>query len=346
MVDTAPLIPWVTALSAWATIVPVVWRRCDRSCTRARFAPRVAPMHHRQGHDLAGFLDTVARSVRAGESSVRALIGADPRSRTLERVQTDLRSGATLREALDRGAPEVVLLRSCMHHGVLSATALEHASRAERLRLQAVADATASVSAARHSARMLTRLPHAFLALAAVLSGGVRAALLSPLGAVVVVCGVAVNRAGVAWISRITSGLTDPDAELAERLCIAVAAHIDAGGSVESAVAVASPLHPACAESARLLADGVAYGEALLPLVPVCPQLRSVLVAARRDGRPVSGAVMALADDIRAASAARTRARIARMPVRATMPLVACVLPSFVLMAVAPVALAALGATT
>ena len=346
MVTVHRVVPLVTALSAWAAVTPVVWRRCDRACTRARFAPRPAPVHRQHRAELAGFLESVARSVRAGESSVRAVLDADPCSRTLERVQTDLRTGASLREALDRNAPEVVLLRSCMHHGVLSATALEHASRAERLRVQAAADASASIAAARHSARVLTHLPHVFLGLAAVLSDGVRSAVLSPLGCAVVACGVAVNRAGTAWISRITSGPTDPGAELAERLCITVATHIDAGGSVESAVAVASPLHPACIEAARLLTDGVAFADALLPLGAVCPRLRTVLLAARRDGRPVSGAVTALADDIRAEAAAGTRARIARMPVRATMPLVACVLPSFVLMAVAPVALAAFGGTS
>ena len=343
MTGSSPLLPTVTLLSAFGTFAPAVWLWCDRTCTRARFSRSTSPVRNRARGDVPSFLEAVARSVRAGESPVRALLAAQPCSRTVERVQADLQAGATLRDALDRGAPEVALVRSCLHHGVLSADSLEHAARAERLTRHAQADATAAVAAARHSARVITLLPYGFLALAAVLSGGVRSALTSPFAVVVIAAGVVVNRTGSRWIARITNDPTDPRSRAAERACVMVAAHIHAGGSVESALAAASPLHPAFAEATQLLGDGAPFAGALLPLDAVHPPLRSVLLAARHDGRPVSTVLTALADDIRAATAAQTRAHIARMPVRATVPLVVCVLPSFVLLAVAPVALAALG---
>ncbi|MFM8794965.1 MAG: type II secretion system F family protein [Acidimicrobiales bacterium] len=343
MTRLSSLLFTLVVLSAWGTFAPGVWLLCDRLCVHARLSPSSPPVRARPHGDVPLFLEAVARSVRAGESPVRAITAPAPCTRAVEPVQADLHAGATLRDALDRSAAEVVLLRSCLHHGVLSADSLEHASRAERLTRLSRADAAAAVATATHSARVLTLLPHGILVLAAVVSGNVRSALVSPPALVMLAVGIAANRAGSGWIARIMRDPGEPRARTAERACVMVAAHIHAGGSVESALSVASALHPAFGEVSRLLADGAPFAEALLPLDTVHPPLRTVLLAARRDGRPVSTDLSALADDIRAGSVARTRAHIARMPVRATLPLVTCVLPSFVLLAVAPVALAALG---
>lgn len=343
MSGSSPLLLTVMLLSAWGTLAPVVWLWCDRTCARARLSSSSLPAGTHPHGDVPSYLDAVARSVRAGESPARALTAVAACSRAVARVQADLRAGATLRDALDRGAPEVVLLRSCLHQGVLSADSLESAARAERLARRARADATAAVATARHSARVLTLLPYGFLALAVAVSGNVRSVLVSPAALLIVAVGATANRAGSRWITRITRDPGDTSMHTAERVCVMVAAHMRAGGSVESALAVASALHPAVAEASRLLTDGEPFAAALRPLDALHPPLRTVLLAARRDGRPVSDDLTALADELRAATAADNRARIARMPVRATLPLVTCVLPSFVLLAVAPVALAALG---
>ena len=108
-------------------------------------------------------------------------------------------------------------------------------------------------------------------------------------------------------------------------------------------MSVAAPLHPAVAAAAAGLAAGHPFTHAMNELSGVCPELGNVLVAAHRDGRPLVAAVSGLADDIAARSAADTRAVIARLPVRATVPLVGCVLPAFVLVAMVPVGIVALG---
>ena len=56
----------------------------------------------------------------------------------------------------------------------------------------------------------------------------------------------------------------------------------------------------------------------------------------------MTDAVMRVADDLRDASAAHIRSRIAQVAVRSTTPLVLCTLPSFLLIGIAPMALAAL----
>jgi tight adherence protein B len=196
--------------------------------------------------------------------------------------------------------------------------------------------------------RLLTRMPGSFLLLSFLVSQAVRNAVTSPTGIVAVVVGICFNRWGALWLRHIMSAAsTDPTAaRRAERVCAAIAAHLRAGGSIESALAVLAPLDDACASAARVLADGEPLNRALTPLDTICPQLRRTLLAAHRDGLPLAPAMESLVTDIATNAARDARARLARVPVRSTAPLVMCVLPSFLLVAVTPVALAALGGLT
>ena len=333
----------IATLLAWLCAAPLVWRACDSRLTRARLAPAGTPPPHMPATDVPGFLDSVARSVRAGESNVTAVLAAPSCSRSMTSVQRDLKHGLPLRDALERFSPEVLLLRSCLHHGVLSADALEHAARSERRYAAGLAETRAAVASARHSMRVLTRLPFMLLAAALVLSGHVRSGIIAPLPLLSIGAGCTASAVGAAWLRRLVGDSGAGAATVAEQLCRSVAAHLSAGGTVESAVSVAAPLHPAVAATAAGLAAGHPFTHAMNELSGVCPELGNVLVAAHRDGRPLVAAVSGLADDIAARSAADTRAVIARLPVRATVPLVGCVLPAFVLVAMVPVGIVALG---
>jgi len=333
--------PAVTLL-AWASFAPVVWRACDSRCARARLAPSGTPPLGRPATDIPGFLDSVARSVRAGEGNVAAVLAAPTCSRAVTSVQHDLRHGVPLRDALERSSPEILLLRSCLHHGVLSADALEHAARSARRHAASLEETLAAVASARHSMRVLTRLPFVLLVASLLLSGHVRSGIVAPLPLLSIGAGCTASAVGTAWLRRLVGGGSTGAVTVAEQLCRSVAAHLRAGGSVETALAVAAPLHPAVAAAAARLAAGHPFTDAMNELSAVCPDLRSVLVAAHRDGRPLVAAVSELADDIAARSTADSRARIARLPVRATVPLVGCVLPAFVLVAMVPVGIVTL----
>lgn len=337
MVETA------AALLAWLCAAPLVWRACDSRLVRARLGPAGTPSPHVPVTDVPGFLDSVARSVRAGEGDVAAVLAAPSCSRAVAGLQSTLRHGTSLRDAADVRSPEVLLLRSCLHHGVLSADALEHAARSERRCAATAAETHAAVSAALHSMRVLTRLPFVLLAAALLVSNRVRSGIIAPLPLLSVGAGCAATAVGAAWLRRLVGDGSAGAATPAEQLCRSVAAHLRAGGTVESAVEMASPLHPAVASAFARLASGLTFTDAMNELTAVCPELASVLVAAQRDGRPLVAAVTEIADDIAARSAADTRAGIARLPVRATVPLVGCILPAFVLVAMVPVGIAALG---
>lgn len=90
----------------------------------------------------------------------------------------------------------------------------------------------------------------------------------------------------------------------------------------------------------------VADALSLLPalLGPRALLLADALAAADRDGLPLAPVLERLAADARAQRRRHADALARQLPVRMAFPLVLCVLPSFVLLAVAPMLIAALSA--
>lgn len=86
------------------------------------------------------------------------------------------------------------------------------------------------------------------------------------------------------------------------------------------------------------LVDALAVlGEAGAPLRP----LTAALVQAERDGVPLTASLGRIADDARGQRRRAAEERARRLPVRLLFPLVACILPAFVLLTLVPL----LGAT-
>ena len=90
--------------------------------------------------------------------------------------------------------------------------------------------------------------------------------------------------------------------------------------------------------------DGLADALAQLPLVlgPPARELAAVVATAEREGLPMAPMLDRLAADARAARRRQGEAAARRLPVQLAFPLVTCVLPSFVLVALAPAVLGAL----
>jgi hypothetical protein len=97
---------------------------------------------------------------------------------------------------------------------------------------------------------------------------------------------------------------------------------------------------------ADLIGAGVPLEEALLPLATLYPitgmNLGHTIVEAERDGLPILETVMRLATDRRMERRRQIDTRIRQLPTRLSIPLVLCVLPSFLLLSVAPLVLASL----
>lgn len=330
-------------------ITPFVWEVCDHRAARARFDPPVLShgvSEHRVHADLVTFLTAVERSVRSGGSAAQAIISAPATCVQVSRMQQLVTSGVTVAAAAAASDehPHVRVLRACLNGDSLSATALDRAVADERFRVQAQHDISVATAQAGRSARILTVLPFVFLLLLAATSSSVRTHLLTPLVGGAVGLGVILNVAGRGWMRAMVARavLPSPHLEFGSRVASTIALHLCAGGSVADGFGSLTTVDPRCAEVSTMLRDGHMLSVALQPLEAVAPGVVRTILDAHRDGLPVNSAMMRLADDLRAASVAHIQSGIAQVPVRCTTPLVLCTLPSFLLIGIAPMALAAL----
>jgi tight adherence protein C len=101
--------------------------------------------------------------------------------------------------------------------------------------------------------------------------------------------------------------------------------------TIDQRLALGEPLVVSFDDAGRRLGDGA--GRHLL----------RVLAAAERDGTPLLPALTRLADDARVDRRRAGEEAARRLPVKLLFPLVLCVLPAFVLLALAPLLASALG---
>ena len=108
---------------------------------------------------------------------------------------------------------------------------------------------------------------------------------------------------------------------------------------------LAPALQPAFAEVATAVRTGTRFADALavlpLRLGPQAAPLADSLIAADRYGLPLAPVLDRLADEARQHRRRLADASARQLPVRLSLPLVLCTLPSFVLLAVVPLLLAA-----
>ncbi len=108
----------------------------------------------------------------------------------------------------------------------------------------------------------------------------------------------------------------------------------------------APPLRDATADVLREVEGGARFADALrrlsVVLGPALDPLVDGLAAADRDGLPLAPVLERLATDARLHRRRQLDALARQLPVRLAVPLVLCTLPSFVLLAIVPLLLAAL----
>ena len=107
-----------------------------------------------------------------------------------------------------------------------------------------------------------------------------------------------------------------------------------------------APVRPAFAAVEHRLHRGDGVGDALDELTARCGRpalgLVTAVGAAVRDGLPLTPVLDRMTDDANATRRRHGEAAARRLPVRLSFPLVACTLPSFVLLAIAPAVLGAI----
>jgi tight adherence protein B len=159
----------------------------------------------------------LARASRGGASLQQALRTVPPPvavAGCLGPVTLALQRGVPLAAALATaaGGPAhldlvLVVLRTCAEQGGSPAEPIDRAATALRQRAAMIAERRTHSAQARMSAIVMTSLPGAMLTVLLVSSTSVRGSAFSPLGAVVLAIGAALNLAGWAWMRHIISGV-------------------------------------------------------------------------------------------------------------------------------------------
>ena len=318
------------------------------------------PKDASQVSDLAAFCESLARATRSGAAPHDAVITSlqwhqfhhqcwsalltDVAS--LQSCENSLAIARDSVEAHSNDAQCLSLLESAMVHGNFVPSALDHASGVLRDHAACSAELAVAASQAQLSARLLSTLPFVLLVGALLVNSQFRSSLWSPIVLFPLFLGLVLNRLGWHWISTLISRAVryEPDVigQLTEHLCVSLRTGLSMAQSCERW----RTLSPTGTSVADLISAGAPLEEALLPLATADPisgkNLGHIIVEAERDGLPVLDTVTRLATDHRAQRRRQTDTRIQQLPTRLTIPLVLCVLPSFLLLSVAPLVLASL----
>ena len=310
--------------------------------------------------DFAALCESLARATRSGAAPHDAVLAGLQRNQLHHPCWSALRNDvaslkscenalAIARESVEAHSNEaqcLSLLESAMVHGNFVPSALDHASSVLRDRAACSAELAVAASQSQLSARLLSALPFVLLLGAMLINSQFRSSLLSPIVLCPLFLGLILNRIGWRWITSLISRAVryEPDiiGQLTEHLCVSLRTGLSMTQSCERW----RKLSPTGKSVADLISAGAPLEEALLPLATADPisgkHLGHTIVEAERDGLPVLDTVMRLATDHRAQLRRQTDTRIQQLPTRLTIPLVLCVLPSFLLLSVAPLVLASL----
>ena len=167
---------------------------------------------------LPDFLERVARSLRAGVSTVAALEevlpASGPLGAELRRVLGDVRAGNPLPAALDRWRsrcplPEVNLAAAALSIGASTggrrAPAVDGVAATLRGMRATQREVASLAQQGRLSGLLIALLPLCFLGMSAMLdSGSVLALYGTPLGMICLVAGIVLNLVAFVWMHRIT----------------------------------------------------------------------------------------------------------------------------------------------
>ena len=310
--------------------------------------------------DFAALCESLARATRSGAAPHDAVLAGLQRNQLHHPCWSALRNDvaslkscenalAIARESVEAHSNEaqcLSLLESAMVHGNFVPSALDHASSVLRDRAACSEELAVAASQSQLSARLLSTLPFVLLLGAMLINSQFRSSLLSPIVLCPLFLGLILNRIGWRWISSLISRAVryEPDiiGQLTEHLCVSLRTGLSMTQSCERWRTLSSTGNSV----ADLISAGAPLEEALLPLATADPisgkHLGHTIVEAERDGLPVLDTVMRLATDHRAQLRRQTDTRIQQLPTRLTIPLVLCVLPSFLLLSVAPLVLASL----
>lgn len=312
--------------------------------------------HNRQSEahilsEYAQCLESLARATRSQQPTRDALLAALPlltTSPALVQFMDCLRHGQEIESSLSLQGSTIYeerffeFLRLSLVHHVFIPQALEQAADLIREDVRHHQDITTATAQARSSASLLTYLPFLVLLLLLIASPTARQGIHTSPFVLTLGIGIILNRLGDRWIQqmvrRSNATTSDLSSSLAQRLCVTLRAGVSLRDSVEAWAAESeSSLHEA-------LLGGESLSIALQQFVQQhdggAHHLVQVLLEADRDGLPVVHTISRLSFEMRTHRRQQVDIKVRQLPTKLTLPIVLCVLPSFIFMTVIPLILA------
>jgi len=301
---------------------------------------------------VAAALDHMARELRLGSSLHAAVVAALERHPITELDW--LRDAARQGDALH----EVVQHRSITNHGTTFALraihaaseggdpvhAVESAARTLRATAAVTADSAAAVAHTRTSINVLTWVPIVIAVWMALRDESVRQFFLSPRGVLCCTLGLLLNMLGRWFVRRATRKAATIASEVPDFIDV-VSVHLRAGKPPALAFrCAAQTCDGTIVEAAHAVmqthGSGHRFVEALADhrgMFPLNAQpLIDALIDTERDGLSPRELFERISSEAHSQRRREAERKIRALPVRLTLPLVGCVLPAYVLLAVVP----------
>ncbi len=236
--------------------------------------------------------------------------------------------------------PDAALLRAalvtCSEAGGDAPHMLERIAGNIQSRAALAEAGRAAGSGALLSGRLVAGLPLAFVPLMPL----AKVPVFDAPGLLLLTLGVALALAGLTWVSALMP-LPPPD-DGAAAVADAAAAVLEGGASLQAALRLASRQAPETAvvsmqRAARLVALGLTWPDALARLDDAgLTELAAAVRLSHKFGLPASGALEAFSTRRREEQIRRFEAATRRAPVLMVIPLVTCVLPSYLVLGLGP----------
>lgn len=362
----------------WCIVVVILWWMCpriflwaDRYIARRNLSAAFPPCSHRtprkvplisprkkkstQGTstltNYAQILDDVARSTRSQVPARDALLHAiDSLASTTGYVElnTRLQRGDDIATALS-GCPFshqeekfVQLLQRSLIHGSFIPQALEQSATILREEVQHQQNMQSAAAQARSTVRLLSLLPFIVLAVLLLASPTTRREITTAPTLALITSGVILNRLGWSWVQGMVARASRTSPSVSSQLSDEVSISLRAGIPLRQAIESWAVEHDS--NLAVQLSAGSPFADALNEFAQRhlgdTHLIAQIFIDADRDGLPIADTVHRLSTEMRMQRRHASDIRIRQLPTQLALPMVFCVLPSFILLTVLPLVFA------
>ena len=364
----------VVGVCAWTTtsvvlarhvIEPYFFRRLVRRRLTPRRAARQRPLlraRRRAAQPLpserhANALDAIGRELRLGSSLHAAVIAVVERQQITEwqwlsdasreghMLGTVIRLNNSLNDASPDAAPDLALRAIAVaSEGGDAVHAVEAAARTLRVTATITGESRTAVAHTKASINVLTWVPLVLATWLIARDERARAFFVSTAGFACLLIGVVLHWVGRRWVQRLAVSAARVDSDVPDFVDV-VSVYLRSGQPPALAFLHASDTAPGTiGVAAREVAERIHNGERFVDVLTSsrsefglhAQPMIDALIDTERDGLAPRELFDRLATDAHAQRRRDADMRIRVLPVRLTLPLVGCILPAYVLLAVVP----------